>query len=160
MCVCVCVCVCVRYTDAFSIPHHQTESHHAYSHVCSQAENSCFLGQRGKQTAVDDLKRESVSPSVVSDTLRPYGPEPARLLCPWDSPDKNPGVGSLSLLQEIFPTQGSNPGPPAWQAGSLPAELPWKPHDLGQSQTVHLAMINSNSFRVCQASWDTAEGYS
>ena len=73
---------------------------------------------------------------------------------------KNPGVGSLSLLQEIFPIQGSNPGPPAWQAGSLPAELPWKPHDLGQSQTVHLAVVNSNSFRVCQASWDTAEAYS
>ena len=30
--------------------------------------------------------------------------------CPWNSPDKNPGVGSLSLLQGIFPTQGSNSG--------------------------------------------------
>ena len=29
---------------------------------------------------------------------------------PWDSPGQNPGVGSLSLLQGIFPTQGSNPG--------------------------------------------------
>ena len=28
---------------------------------------------------------------------------PSRLLCPWDSPGKNPGVGSHSLLQEIFP---------------------------------------------------------
>ena len=37
---------------------------------------------------------------------------PARLLCPWDSPGKNTGVGSYSLLQEIFPTQGSNPGLP------------------------------------------------
>ena len=35
---------------------------------------------------------------------------PARLLCPWNSPGKNIGVGSHSLLQEIFPTQGSNLG--------------------------------------------------
>ena len=31
---------------------------------------------------------------------------------PWNSPGKNTGVGSLSLLQEIFPTQRSNPGLP------------------------------------------------
>jgi len=30
----------------------------------------------------------------------------------WDSPGWNTGVGSLSLLQEILPTQGSNPGLP------------------------------------------------
>ena len=29
---------------------------------------------------------------------------------PWNSPGQNTGVGSLSLLQGIFPTQGSNPG--------------------------------------------------
>ena len=34
---------------------------------------------------------------------------PSRLLCPWDSPGKNTGVGRHFLLQEIFPTQGSNP---------------------------------------------------
>ena len=34
---------------------------------------------------------------------------PARLLCPWDSIGKNPGVGCHFLLQGIFPTQGSNP---------------------------------------------------
>ena len=33
-----------------------------------------------------------------------------RLLCPWNSPGKNNGVGCHSLLQGIFPTQGSNPG--------------------------------------------------
>ena len=32
------------------------------------------------------------------------------LLCPWDSPGKNTGVGCYFLLQGIFPTQGSNPG--------------------------------------------------
>ena len=35
----------------------------------------------------------------------------ARLLSPWNSPGKNTGVGYHFLLQGIFPTQGSNPGP-------------------------------------------------
>ena len=30
-------------------------------------------------------------------------------ISPWNSPGQNTGVGTLSLLQEIFPTQGSNP---------------------------------------------------
>jgi len=37
------------------------------------------------------------------------GLPPARLLCPWDSPGKNTGVGCPFLLQGIFPTQGWNP---------------------------------------------------
>ena len=32
-----------------------------------------------------------------------------QLLCPWDSPGKNTGVGCHALLQRIFPTQGSKP---------------------------------------------------
>ena len=43
----------------------------------------------------------------MSDSLRPHG-----LHSPWNSPGQNTGVGSLSLLQGIFPTQGSNPGLP------------------------------------------------
>ena len=42
--------------------------------------------------------------------LQPHGLEPARLLCPWDSPGKNTAVGCHFLLQGIFLTQGSNPG--------------------------------------------------
>ena len=34
------------------------------------------------------------------------------LYSPWNSPGQNTGVGSLFLLQGIFPTQGSNPGVP------------------------------------------------
>ena len=51
------------------------------------------------------LENESESQSVVSDSLQPRGP-----YSPWNSPDQNTGVGSLSLLQGIFPTQGLNPG--------------------------------------------------
>ena len=51
----------------------------------------------------------------------------ARLLCPWNSPGKNTGVGSHSLLQGIFPTQGLNLGFLHWQVDSLPSEPPGKP---------------------------------
>ena len=37
---------------------------------------------------------------------------PWTLYSPWNSPGQNTGVGSLSLLQGILPTQGSNPGVP------------------------------------------------
>ena len=50
-----------------------------------------------------------VSCSVVSNSLWPHGLRPVRLLCPWNSPGKNTGVGCHSLLQELFLTQGSNP---------------------------------------------------
>ena len=52
----------------------------------------------------------NVSVAESALTLWPCGLEPARLLCPWDSPGKNTGVGCHALLQSIFPTQGSNPG--------------------------------------------------
>ena len=45
------------------------------------------------------------SHSVMSDSLWPHG-----LYSPWNSPGQNTGVGSCSLLQGIFPTQGLNPG--------------------------------------------------
>ena len=53
-----------------------------------------------------------LSRSVVFDSLHPHGLQPTRLLCPWDSPGKNTGVGCHALLQGIFLTQGSNPGLP------------------------------------------------
>ena len=51
------------------------------------------------------LKWKSLS--LVSNSLRPPG-----LYSPWNSSGQNTGVGSLSLLQGLFPTQGSNPGLP------------------------------------------------
>ena len=43
----------------------------------------------------------------MSDSLGPHGPH-----SPWNSPGQNTGVGSLSLLQGIFPTREFNPGLP------------------------------------------------
>ena len=51
------------------------------------------------------IESESESCSVMSTSLRPPG-----RYSPRNSPGHNTGVGSLSLLQGIFPTQGSNPG--------------------------------------------------
>ena len=53
-----------------------------------------------------------LSHSAVSDSLQHHGLQPTRLLCPWDSPGKDAGVGSCSLLQGIFLTQGLNPSRP------------------------------------------------
>ena len=50
---------------------------------------------------------ESESCSVVSNSVQSHG-----LYSLWNSPGQNTGVGSCSLLQGIFPTQGSNPGLP------------------------------------------------
>ena len=53
------------------------------------------------------LTTESESCLVVSSCLRPHG-----LYSPWNSPGQNTGVGNLSFLQGIVPTQRSNPGLP------------------------------------------------
>ena len=80
-----------------------------------------------------DHKESCESRSVVSDSLWP----------PWNSPGQNTGVGSLSLLQGIFPIQGSNPGLPhcRWMLYQLshkgsPRILEWEgyPFSSGSSQ--------------------------
>ena len=67
---------------------------------------------------------ESESRSVVPDSLQPHG-----LHSPWDSPGLNTGVGGLSLLQGVFPTQGLNPGLPHCRR-TLPAEPQGKPSEV------------------------------
>ena len=45
----------------------------------------------------------------MSNSVGPYGLQPARLFCSWDSPGKNTGVQCCALFQQIFLTQGLNP---------------------------------------------------
>ena len=73
---------------------------------------------------------------VVSDSLQLHRLQPARLLHLWDFPGKNTGLGSHSLLQGIFPTQGLNLRLCLlqWQVGSLPAE-PHYPGELAFTQS-------------------------
>ena len=64
--------------------------------------------------------------------LWPHGIQPTKVLCSWDFPDKNNGVGCHFLLQGIFRSQGSNPGllhcrwSPALLVDSLLTEPPGK----------------------------------
>ena len=50
------------------------------------------------------FQSETESHAVMSDSFQPHG-----LYHLWNSPGQNIGVGNLFLLQQIFPTQGSNP---------------------------------------------------
>ena len=79
---------------------------------CSQQFIASISGQvQVGYEKCDQMKKvKSISCLFVPDTLQPHGVQPATLLCPWNSPGKNAEVGSHSLLQGIFLTQGLNPG--------------------------------------------------
>ena len=100
-------------------------------------------------TTREKYESQSVSCSVMSDSLGPHGPQPARLLCPWDSPGKNSGVGCHALLQGIFPTQGSNLGLLHCQADSLSAEPQGKPKNTGVGSLSLLQQI----FLTQESNW-------
>ena len=89
--------------------------------------------------------------SVVSDSLRPHGMQPARLLCPWDFPGNNTGVGCHFLLPGIFLTQRSNLNFLYWQAGSLLLGHKGRPSLPQWSETILVQRTispGSNSFLV------------
>ena len=73
-----------------------------WSHYNSFRENP-FETLWIKETFLVNDESESENQSVVSDSWQPHGKSP------WNSP-WNTGMGSLSLLQRIFPIQGSNLG--------------------------------------------------
>ena len=78
---CVCVCVCVCVPE--------------YVWLCM-----CIKKRLKK-------KKVKVKAAQLCLTLC----DPMDYTGPWNSPGQNTGMVSLSLLQGIFPTQGSNPGP-------------------------------------------------
>ena len=80
--------------------------------------------------------------------------QPSRLLCQWDSPGKNTGVGCHFLLQGIFPTEGLNPHLlclPHLQADSLPL------HHLGSPiyLFIYLFIFFANVTHWWTFIWDT-----
>ena len=92
---------------------------HTHGLNCSAA---CGVSQTRDQTRVPctgrqilnhwtprEKKKVKVTQSCPTLCV-PWTVLPARLLCPWNSPGQNTGVGSCSLLQGILPNQGSNPG--------------------------------------------------
>ena len=66
---------------------------------------------------------------VTSSSLQPQGLQPARLLCPWDSPGQNTGVGCHPPGELCNP--GTEPRSPALQADSSLSEPPGKPKNTG-----------------------------
>ena len=79
---------------------------------------------------MDESWKHCVLSRLSCDSLWLHALQPARLLCPRDSPGKNTGMSCHALLQGIFPTQGSNPSLSCllhWQAGSLPRAQPGEP---------------------------------
>ena len=76
----------------------------------------------------DDLSIVCVlSRSVLYDSLWLHGLLPTKLLCPWDFPGKNIGVGCHALLQGIVPTQGLNPGLPHGRSILYHLNHQWSP---------------------------------
>ena len=69
----------------------------------------------------DESESESASCSAMSDSLQPHRLQPARLLCPSDSPGKNTGVVGISFSRESY-----QPRSLTFQADSLPSEPPGK----------------------------------
>ena len=90
-----------------------------------------MLQSMGSQRAGHDWATELV---VFSCKVMPTLLWPTRLLCPWNYPGKNTGVGCHFPLQCIFPTQGSNLCLLCWQASSLPFEPPRKPANILQGE--------------------------
>ena len=80
------------------------------------------------------LEWVSESHSVVSDSLWPHG-----LLCPWNSPGKNMGVGCYFLLQRIFPTQG-------FKLGLL--NYRWTLYQLSHQDTTKYLFMNVHSSSI------------
>ena len=72
-------------------------------------------------------KKRNVTLSLHTHKLIPN-------LYPWNSPGHNTEVGSLSLLQGIFPTQGSNPGFLHCRQIFFNTEPPGKPTIVGKEE--------------------------
>ena len=76
----------------------------------------------GKRRILDGLVCVLSHFACVQLCVTPWTVAP-RLLCPWDFPGKNTGVGCHAFLQGTFPTQGLSPRLLSllhWQVGSLP----------------------------------------
>ena len=81
-----------------------------YLKLLSKKTNNQTNKQKKTKLQQSRLSEKSVNHSVVLTLCHPHELQPARLLCPLDSPGKTTGVGCHTLLQGIFPTHGSHPG--------------------------------------------------
>ena len=85
---------------------------------------------------------------------------PTRLLCPWNFPGKNTRVGRHSLLQGIYPTQGSNLHFLCllhWQADSLPTLSPVMGWQLVHWNPYLIADFHGQWWKIDKLSWKNLE---
>ena len=96
------------------------------------------------------LGSQSESHSVVSDSQQPHG-----LYSLWNSLGQNTGVGNLSLLQGIFPTQGQNPGLPYCR--QILYQLSYKGSLLHQNLNCNILATTTNNFCLVEKNfhWTT-----
>ena len=144
-------------------PLHQGSSTH-FIHCSWISYQKCVLNSYcGVQKTKFGMKNMSSwlcvcdSRSVMSDSLKHQGLDSARLLCPWNSPDKNTGVDCHFLLQGIFLIQGLNPGLLASLVSqtvkNLPAMLETLIWSLGWEVPLEKGMATHSSRIVWRIPW-------
>ena len=88
--------------------------------------------------------------------------QPTSLLCPWDSPGKNIGVGCYFLLHEIFPTQELNLGLLHSLVAHMVKHLPtmWEiwVQSLGQGDLLEKEMATYSSILAWKIPWTEESG--
>ena len=112
-------CQCRRLKDAGLIPGLGRSPGGGHG---NSLQSSCLENPRGSRphlwgrTESDTTEATQQQQQQQSYTLQPHGLQPTRLLCLWNSPSKNTGVGIIpfsrgsSQPRSGIPTQGSNPG--------------------------------------------------
>ena len=93
----------------------QSPTLNSWASLVAQQERICLQCRRGGfDPWVGKIpgRRRKWQPTPVFLPGKSRGQRSLEGYSPWNSPGQNTGVGCLSLLQGIFPTQGSNPGLP------------------------------------------------
>ena len=84
----------------------------------------------------------------MSNSLRPHGLQPPRLLCPWDSPGKNTGVDCHFLLYFNVNVVGPNP---RWLLSSEKEEMRMQKHTEDQA-------YETSEYRgSCRSHWQRSQ---
>ena len=102
---------------------------------------ACFQNMLSVQATVNPYKAVNI---VIVQSLScvelfvTHGLQLTRLLCPWNSPGKNTGVGCHFLLQRNLPNPGIEPVSPALAGIFFTTESPGKP---GSEHTLCLSMV-------------------
>ena len=118
---------------------------HCFSHIRCFILNSELLGQKSLRLIFFTCLVTQSCPTLCN----PRGCSLPGSSVHGDSLGKNTGEGHHALLQDIFPTQGSNPGLLHCRWTLLPFEPPGKPHLSLSPELMITKQNNSSCSRVC-----------